>query len=190
MSFAVGDTFEINRLLETLDQPGRGGGPYIAGGSGSMEPPLPAKWMPGRDNQSDFPLYEWLNTNNGMNIDYRTPPYAGSVRENEHYFNHDPSLTFDGTIAPNRSSVGVGRIANRPATCTVGVLYWATDEGEWWQANPGPDGRAYRCAKPNTWSVFYTPYTYPHPLTGMTRLTGAVFEPLVPGIATALNSGR
>jgi hypothetical protein len=167
MSFAVGDTFEINRLLETLDQPGRGGGPRITGGTASIEPPLPGAWIAGGDNQVDFPVYEWLNTNNGIDINLATLRYGRPVvRENEHMFNHKPSLAFNGTIAPSRSSIGVGKMADRPATCTPGVLYWVTDEGEWWAANPGPDGRAYKCTSVNTWTLFYTPYTYPHPLAG------------------------
>jgi hypothetical protein len=166
LKFEKGDTFEINRILETFDQPGRGGGPYITGLSLSGEPPLPQGWITGGDNQKDFPLYEWLNTNNGTDISLDVVPYGRPViRENEHFYNYYPSLVFDGTIAPNRSSVGVGTIANRPATCTKGVMYWATDEGEWWSAHPGPEGRAYRCSALNTWDVFYTPYTYPHPLT-------------------------
>lgn len=55
-----------------------------------------------------------------------------------------------------------------------GVGYWATDQGSWNQSasNPqgvqqnGSDGVLYRCSATNTWTVAYTPYTYPHPLQG------------------------
>jgi hypothetical protein len=59
--------------------------------------------------------------------------------------------------------VTAGPIANRPSTCTTGRAYWATDEGEWNSLHPGPDGRLYRCASTNSWTLYYTPYTFPHP---------------------------
>jgi hypothetical protein len=87
------------------------------------------------------------------------------------------TASFNGT-----SGVGVGTLASRPSTCTPtpesadagngGVGYWATDQGAWNQStsNPrgsqfnGADGVLYRCSTTNTWTVAYTPYTYPHPL--------------------------
>ena len=50
--------------------------------------------------------------------------------------------------------------------------YWATDQGSWntSTSNPegvqlnGADGVLYRCTSTNTWTLYYTPYTYPHPL--------------------------
>jgi chitodextrinase len=35
------------------------------------------------------------------------------------------------------------------------VAYWATDQNT-----------LYQCTATNTWTAYYTPYTYPHPLTG------------------------
>jgi hypothetical protein len=82
------------------------------------------------------------------------------------------SSPFNGT-----TGTGFGTLANRPTTCTHttspdgddggGVMYWATDQGSW---NVSGDGRGsgvlYRCSATNTWTVHYTPYTYPHPLVG------------------------
>ena len=94
------------------------------------------------------------------------------------------TASFNGT-----SGVGVGTLASRPATCTPtsealdagngGVGYWATDQGSWNSStsNPqgaqqnGADGVLYRCSATNTWTVAYTPYTYPHPLQGGTDTT-------------------
>src|SRR3712207_5997854 len=74
---------------------------------------------------------------------------------------------FNGT-----SGTGWGTLENRPTTCTPGVAYFATDQGSWntSTSNPygvqqnGADGILYKCTAPDTWTVYYTPYTYPHPL--------------------------
>jgi hypothetical protein len=76
------------------------------------------------------------------------------------------------TPGTNYGGVGFGTLANRPATCTAGVGYFATDQGSWntSTSNPqgvqqnGADGLLYTCTSTDTWTLYYTPYTYPHPL--------------------------
>ena len=80
---------------------------------------------------------------------------------NRDYYNY-VSTGFDG-------SVGVGRGTKATMlglSCTTGVAYWVTDEGEWDSTVSGVDGQLYQCSAPNTWTLYYTPYTYPHPLRG------------------------
>jgi hypothetical protein len=98
---------------------------------------------------------------------------------------------WDGSISglsqdsPANLGGGFGPIAYRPTACYAepdaldagngGVFYFATDEGSWNTESAGDhathgtdhaqgeDGRLYRCSATNTWTLDYTPYTYPHP---------------------------
>jgi hypothetical protein len=91
----------------------------------------------------------------------------------------DSSSTSQGYVSS--LGVGVGTLANRPTTCgagpggnTPGVGYFATDQGS--------QGVLYVCNPTNTWTAYYTPYTYPHPLT---QVTGGSVNPPTNLAATA-----
>jgi hypothetical protein len=86
------------------------------------------------------------------------------IQANRDYYNYTASFT-------GASGVGVGLLANRPANCTAGVAYWATDQGHWNQTGIGGQGVLYKCTAPNTWTLYYTPYTYPDPLQGVSDTT-------------------
>jgi hypothetical protein len=126
-------------LVRALDQPCRGQGGLIE----NSTPTHP--WANGAMDQVTEYCYEWNNLQNGStDIDY-----------------------VEGTITPALSGVYRNDVTNGtslPGTCTVGDGYWKTDEGEWWAANAGNDGRLYKCTSTNTWTLYYTPYVYPHPL--------------------------
>jgi len=104
--------------------------------------------------QSLEPVYEWLNNSSAS---FFWAALEGELLANEDYYNYTGS--FNGA-----SGVGSGTLAGRPSACTTnpdsggigGVGYWATDQG--------PQGTLYTCTKANTWTAYYTPYTYPHPL--------------------------
>jgi len=88
-----------------------------------------------------------------------------SINENSDFYNYKPA--FDGT-----TGVGCGTLAARPATCTTGVGYWATTQScsdltGMVGALPATkiSGTLYKCTSTDTWTAYYTPYTYPHPLT-------------------------
>jgi len=112
------------------------------------------------------PLYTWNNTETAGEVDIDVYNFSGcsspSVYDHiqEERDIYDKNLSFDGT-----AGIGVGVIGSIPGTCTTGVAYWATDEGEWDSTNGAtPDGRLYKCTATDTWTLNYTPYTYPHPL--------------------------
>lgn len=78
LSFADGGTFEIWKIDQAIDQPGRSGGSLISG-----NPPVkPSGW----NDQITEPLYQWNNTvTGGGTFSFRRG--SGSIRPNEHFFN-------------------------------------------------------------------------------------------------------
>jgi len=93
--------------------------------------------------QASEPLFVWSNT--GPNA---TLAVSGGSVQNKDYFVDGSNCT---------SGVTGGLDAAKCAACTQGVGYWATDTRT-----------LYRCGAANTWSVYYTEYACPHPLTGLT----------------------
>lgn len=80
LTFTAGDTFQIWRVDEALDQPGKGAGALLTG-----DPPsIPGGWY----NQVDDPMYEWNNTSDGSDVAVSSG--TASVRINEHYFSNTP----------------------------------------------------------------------------------------------------
>lgn len=157
-----------------IDQPGRGQGDLLTGS-------FPSKVNSRTSNiawpsQALEPVYTW---NNNMAV---VQGWGGSVYDNfnggriaadRDFYKQasgvqvSSSSPFNGTIEN-----GWGTLANRPATCTTGVGYFATDQGNWniSGSNPegaqqsGADGVLYTCTATNTWTLYYVPYQYPHPL--------------------------
>ena len=135
---------------------------------------------PNGSNAIYAPAYFWNNSLAGANITYTKNDQATSQATN--YIEADRDYYTGGIVAQTSASspfdgttgVGFGTLARRPATCTTGslttnggvggVAYWATDQGSWNQSGSGDQGILYKCTATNTWTVAYTPYTYPHPL--------------------------
>lgn len=151
----------------------------------------PCWHQPGRDQNATLkPMYYFKNRRANNSVDSQIVGRESDdflpqhlVVNRDYYIGASmtaqtsPTSPFNGT-----TGVGHGTLANRPTTCTPtsealdagngGVGYWATDQGSWntSTSNPrgvqmnGSDGVLYRCSATNTWTVAYTPYTYPHPL--------------------------
>jgi hypothetical protein len=177
-----------NQGYPLLDQPGRG---YFAAANVGAWPT--ASSYTDANYEGLMPVYLvgnlWQTVNASLVVQSSANPpasavnfvsTAGYMKANRDWYDPAPnagsagiqtsaSSPFDGTVG-----TGIGTIANRPTTCTAGVGYWAVDEGNWNQGgftytypNGGStytQGNLYQCVAANTWSLYYTPYCYPHTL--------------------------
>jgi hypothetical protein len=160
--FNNGDSYQVLRAQLCIDQPGRGAGNYISGATPSLT---------GYPSQVLDPIYQWADFfTGGANVNNPMGAGSGKIIANRDYYPQasgiqtSPNSPFNGS-----GGTGWGSLANRPTSCTSGVGYFATDAGS--------QGTLYVCTS-NAWSIRYTPYTYPHPLTtGGSLGTGPTLNP-------------
>ncbi len=163
--------------------PVTGAQPYC-GGSNSKDGNVTNGWpcfgqvgrgsSPATPGLGSSPLYQWDNCKTALgctgtsdqnvvtvySVGGGGPDYTlADIQANRDYY--DSVSPFNGT-----AGVGIGSLASRPSTCTSGVAYWGTDTNT-----------LYQCSSGNTWSTYYTPYTYPHPLQQGAASSGAQLQP-------------
>jgi hypothetical protein len=173
--FAVNDTFVIYRLNRgSLDQPGFGRADLLSGNPVGNTTSI---------NQNIEPLYGWMNTNqigttapvaftNMFAVRSNAP--IPTFKPNRDYFQQvggvqtSPTAPFNGTVG-----TGFGTHANRPATCTASSEGAQPQAGTgnvssvgYWETDGTNANTLFTCTATDTWTPYYQPYTYPHPLTG------------------------
>lgn len=92
---------------------------------------------------------------------------CGYISENKSFYK-DSALCVDGGAC----TAGVGCGSSLPSTCTTGAGFWVTNQScsdltGLVGRNPARpiQGDLYKCTATNTWTKYYTPLPYPHPLT-------------------------
>lgn len=142
-------------------------GMSVPGSCPSDISPTPSGYNPTVNN-----TYFFNNTKNGSNViasmlSSGNPTHC-NVSENANWWNYNAACTTSSCS----SGVGTGTSAPTGA-CTTGVGFWvASTASATASSSTTQGGSLYKCTSTNTWTRYYSPYTYPHPLRNGTISAG------------------
>lgn len=194
-AWAAGQVYEIRRVYDCMDTQGRGQSAYLYGGTpttGICQPPSTSNvgcvggGVTGFVNNKVEPTYVWSNRKflrDGSVLQYYNPavspgwsyfPTTGAntspnspLAMNRDWYEETAPGTFNGTFG-----MAVGPVSSRPTTCTPNSRH--NPDGSvgpgvgWWDSSTS---QLTVCTAPNVWSLYYTPYVYPHPLVTASTLS-------------------
>jgi len=135
--------------------------------------PTPLNYNPVVNNS-----YFFNNTKNGTNVPaimYGSGnPTHCSVTENANWWNQNSACT------TSSCSGGIGTGTTPPTgSCTTGVGYWVASTPSATASSSVIQGSSlYKCTAPNTWTKYYSPFTYPHPLRSGSQSSGPPTSPV------------
>jgi hypothetical protein len=102
LTFNTGDTYEIWKVIHTLDQPGLGKGDLMRG-----VPGLPANWP----HQIAEPCYSWNNTQNGAAVNLASTEPC--IKDGRDFFNGVPKPDYKPYVYPHPLVTGSSRHASQ-----------------------------------------------------------------------------
>jgi hypothetical protein len=181
-TYIVGSNWDGNTDITgypSLDQACRGAGDLLSGDfptrmNGMLDPSMTNAWP----NQALEPCYNFLNTTFAAqpgfpNADDADGGANNAVKDRDYFLTDNTNC-----VSGMGCTAGVGSGTTLPTTCTLNTGFWKTNVGAWRTATPvkgvayAGQGVLYRCVSTNTWSAYYTPLTYPHPLISDTPAGG------------------
>ena len=108
------------------------------------------EYVPGNDRLTGSYIWNNRNSNDNRIVAVWESDSYGYIEEDTDWW--DDAARDPGGESPSNFNYDVA--ANRPGTCSDDDCYWETDTR-----------KLYRCDGANNWTLIYTPYTYPHPLS-------------------------
>lgn len=193
-----GNHYQIYKPLVALDQESRGQGDLLSGVNGQLTNTVTGSrsWP----HQILEPVYSWDNhevaaANKAIGVQSGYP----QMKENRDWFNQAPAVTVGG-VSTQLTGVGVGVFASRPAAGVNGVdvagvtanppgtAYWSTNTAS---INGSSDQGALYVWRGGAWSLYYQPYTYPHPCVTnpATCEAGGVATPVITSTSATFTIG-